>query len=312
MDNITVIIPTLNEAEAIGIVIDEIIKLGIPCENIVVVDGGSTDGTIEIARSKGVRVVFQEGSGKSLAIKTGLRYVRTPYVVVMDGDYTYPAIHILDLYAKILEGHDLVIGARKCERGVQHVIYRFGNWILTRIFNILFGTKITDVLSGMYIAHTDRLREILFEMPHFSVETEIVAHIASTTGRITEIPIHYRKRLGKKKLRIIHGLIIARDMIRLAWRYNPVFFIFALGTLLLIPGLLLGAWVAYHYFFMGIKYYVKGLIATFLAIAGLLSMFHAIMAIYIKRVEMRTQQKFEEILDYIRESLRKHNMDEKQ
>ena len=309
MDNITVIIPTLNEAKAIGNVIDEIFEAGIPHKNIIVVDGGSTDGTIEIARSKGVQVVLQDGTGKSLAIKTGLKYVKTPYVVVMDGDYSYPAKHILDLYAKIVEGHDLVIGARRCEKGAQHIVYRFGNWVLTKSFNLLFGTKISDVLSGMYIARTEMLREVMFEMPHFSVESEIAAHIATTTGRIAEIPIHYRRRLGEKKLRIFHGLIIARDMIRLAWRYNPAFFIFALGAILIIPGLVLGCWVAYHYFFTGIKYYVKGLIAIFLTIAGFLSMFHAIMAIYVKRVEMRAQQRIEKLKEYLKEILREKSID---
>jgi len=309
VDNITVIIPTLNEAKAIGNVIDEIIEAGIPHKNIIVVDGGSTDGTIEIARSKGVQVVLQDGTGKSLAIKTGLKYVKTPYVVVMDGDYSYPAKHILDLYAKIVEGHDLVIGARRCEKGAQHIVYRFGNWVLTKSFNLLFGTRISDVLSGMYIARTEMLREVMFEMPHFSVESEIAAHIATTTGRIAEIPIHYRRRLGEKKLRIFHGLIIARDMIRLAWRYNPAFFIFALGAILIIPGLVLGCWVAYHYFFTGIKYYVKGLIAIFLTIAGLLSMFHAIMAIYVKRVEMRAQQRIEKLKEYLKEILREKSID---
>ncbi len=308
LKDITVIIPVLNEAEAIGRVIDEVLETGIPHSNIIVVDGGSTDGTVEIAKSKGVCVVPQEGKGKALAIKTGLKYVGTPYVVVMDGDYSYPAKHILDLYAKILEGYDLVIGKRKCEKGSQSIVYRFGNWVLTKIFNLLFGVGIGDVLSGMYIVHRDRLREVSFEMPHFSVESEIAAHIAATTGRITEIPIHYRRRIGEKKLRIRHGLVIARDMVRLAWRYNPAFFIFALGALLLVPGLVLGAWAAYHYFFTGIKYYVKGLIAIILTLAGFLSMFHAIMAIYVKRIEMRAQQRIENLKEYIREVLRENRI----
>ncbi|RLG79959.1 MAG: glycosyl transferase [Thermoprotei archaeon] len=303
MNNITVIIPTLNEAKAIGSVIDEVLEIGIPRKNIIVVDGGSTDGTVEIARSKGVQVIFQEGTGKSLAIKTGLKYVKTPYVVVMDGDYTYPAKHILDLYAKILEGHDLVIGARKCGKGTQHMVYRFGNWVLTKSFNLLFGTRMSDVLSGMYIARTERLREVVFEMPHFSVESEIAAHIATTTGRIAEIPIHYRRRLGEKKLRILHGLTIARDMIRLAWRYNPAFFIFALGALLLIPGLVLGAWAAYHYFFTGIKYHVKGLVAIILTIGGFISLLQAIMALYMKRIELRMRQRVEILEECLRKIL---------
>ena len=311
LSDVTVIIPVLNEAEAIGPVLDEVISICVPHENIIVVDGGSTDGTVEIAKSKGVRVVPQEGKGKALAIKTGLKYVRTPYVLIMDGDYTYPAKHIPELKAKILEGYDLVIGARKCEKGSQHPLFRFGNWALTKFFNLLFGTKLTDVLSGMYIIRTRRLREVPFEMPHFSIESEIVAHIASSTGKVAETPIHYRKRLGEKKLNIWHGVAIARDMVRLAWRYNPAFFIFGLGALLLVPGVVLGAWVGYHYFFTGIKYYVKGLIAILLTTAGILSMFQAIMALYIKRIEMRTRQQIENLKEYIKEILRKNHINKK-
>jgi len=307
LSDVTVVIPVLNEAKAIGVVLDEVLEVGVPHENIVVVDGGSIDGTVEIARSRGVQVVFQEGVGKALAIKTGLKYVKTPYVVVMDGDYTYPAKHILDLYTKILNGYDLVIGARRCGKGSQSNVYRFGNWVLTKFFNILFGIRLSDVLSGMYIARTDRLREVVFEMPRFSVESEIVAHIATTTSRVAEIPINYRRRLGKKKLGALHGLAIARDMVRLTWRYSPAFFIFALGSLLLVPGLVLGAWVGYHYLFTGIKYYVKGLVAILLTAAGFLSMLQAVMAFYIKRIEMRMHHRIEEVKEFIKDMLKRNS-----
>ncbi|MEM0273315.1 MAG: glycosyltransferase [Sulfolobales archaeon] len=86
---LTVIIPTLNEVEGIGLVIDEVLSIGIPKDNILVVDGGSTDGTVDVVRSKDVKLVMQEGRGKASAIATALKYVKTPYVAVLDGDYTY-------------------------------------------------------------------------------------------------------------------------------------------------------------------------------------------------------------------------------
>jgi len=312
LDDLTVVIPVLNEAKAIGRVIDEVLDAGVPRDNIIVVDGGSTDGTVELVKSKNIKIIRQEGSGKALAIKTGLKYVRTPYVLVMDGDYTYPARHIPELYNKITGGDlDLVIGSRKfCEKN-QGVIYRLGNWFLTKLFNLLFGTKLSDVLSGMYIARTDRFREIMFEMPGFSVESELVAHIATTTGKIGETPIGYRKRIGDKKLKPFHGITIARDIIRLTWRYHPAFFIFILGSLMLIPGLVIGAWVAYHYFFTGIKYYVKGIIAVILAIGGIASLFHATMAIYVKRIELRMRQKIESLEKRIEELLGGKQINEK-
>jgi len=301
LNDITIIIPTLNEVEAIGKVLDEVLGVGISKDRIIVVDGGSTDGTREVAKSRDVNVILQEGKGKAKALKTALRYVSTPYLLVMDGDYSYPARYIVDLYEKILDGYDLVIGARIYEEGSQKLIFKLGNSLLTRIFNLLFGTELTDVLSGMYAIKVDKLKEVGFEMKGFSVESEIVAHVASTGGSICEIPIKYRKRLGKKKLRIIHGLLIAKDMIKLAWRYNPTFFIFSISSLLLILGLLLGGWVAYQYFSTGIKYYMKGLIASMLTLLGLQSLLLAILALYMKRMEWRINRKIENILKEIRE-----------
>lgn len=290
---VTVVIPTLNEAEAIGKVIDELKKYGI--ENIIVVDGHSTDGTPEIAKQKGVKVIFQEGEGKTAAIRTALKHVKTPYVLIMDGDYTYSAKYVKQLYEKIREGYDEVIGARIWTKKTQDLIFRFGNKILTTLFNFLFGVKLSDVLSGMYIVKRNSISTTLFETKGFSIEAEIAAHIASTTMRIAEIPIIYRKRLGRKKLGVKHGLLIAKDMIRLAWRYNPVFTMFAAGALLLVPGLLLGLWVAYHYFFTGIKYYVKGLVALMLTLTGFQSLLVAILALYLKRMEYRLNRRIMEI-----------------
>jgi hypothetical protein len=220
-------------------------------------------------------------------------------VVVMDGDYTYPARYIPKLLEALTSGDcDLVVGARVLGEGSQGALFRFGNRVLTAFFDLMFGARLRDVLSGMYAARLADLREVGFEMGGFSLESEVVAHFASL-GRVCEVPIEYRPRLdpGAKKLRVVHGFRIALDMLRLTWRYNPVFTIFALGALLLVPGLALGAWVGYHYLFTGVKYYVKGLVAIVTTLVGLLFLALAIIALYIRRTELRLRR-------YIRETLR--------
>jgi len=84
-------------------------------------------------------------------------------------------------------------------------------------------------------------------------------------------------------------------MIKLTWRYNPTFLIFTLGSLLLIPGLILGIWVAYRYYFMGVVHHIKGLAALILVGAGFQSLISAIMALYVKRLERRVYMKIDEI-----------------
>ena len=284
-DTVTIVIPTLNEREAIGLVIDEFRIHGY--NNILVVDGGSSDGTIEIVKSKGVKLVFQEGKGKAAAIATALKYVNTPYVLIVDGDYTYPARFLKDMLKVMKEQHcDEVIGARLYGEG-HTPIFRFGNAVLTKLFNFLFGTKLRDVLSGMYLVRMDAIRDVLFEMKGFSVESEIAAHIASMGGKICEVPIEYRKRLGKKKLGIKHGFAIALDMIRLAYRYNPVFILLIPSLILSLIGLALLGYVAYHYFIYGIKHYVKALIGLIVLALGGAGVFISLLSIYLKRVEIR-------------------------
>ncbi|MCX8169448.1 MAG: glycosyltransferase, partial [Candidatus Methanomethylicia archaeon] len=85
-DDVTIVIPTLNEEKAIGIVLDELLNLGY--RNIIVVDGYSKDNTVKIAFEKGVKVIYQHGHGKTGAIQTALEHVNTSYMLVMDGDYT--------------------------------------------------------------------------------------------------------------------------------------------------------------------------------------------------------------------------------
>lgn len=146
------------------------------------------------------------------------------------------------------------------------------------------GTNLSDVLSGMYAVRMKSVSGALFETEGFSIESEIAAHIASTSRKITEVSIKYRKRVGEKKLKVRHGLLIALDMLRLSWRYNPAFFIFATASLIL-------TWVALEYLIYGIKHFVWAIIGTTLASTGTQALLMAIMTLYIKRVEYRIHEK---------------------
>jgi dolichol-phosphate mannosyltransferase len=281
--DITIIIPTFNEREAIGLVLDELKQEGYT--NIIVVDGYSTDGTAEIAKEKGAFVIFQHGSGKSGAIKTALEYVKTPYIVVMDGDYSYDPKDIKNMLVHA-EKYDEIIGFRNNNIGLLH---RIGNKIINIAFNILFGTKLRDVCSGMYLVKTEALKDIEFKSKGFSIEVEIVAHV-STYGKITEVPINYRKRIGKKKIKSFRdGFAIIMSVISLALSYNPIFFFSILASLLSIPGVILTIWQLYLRYTYGAEAWSMGIawLGLFLVIMGFQGFTVATISLMLKRMEKR-------------------------
>ena len=193
-DDVTIVLPVLNEQEGISAVVDDLQRHDY--RNILVVDGHSTDLTAEIARSKNVPVIEQLGIGKTDAIKSAIEQVTTPYMLVMDGDSTYDAADIETLLDRAHE-YDEVVGARN--RANISRVRRFGNRVISNIFNSLFQTSITDVCSGMYLLNLRLAKNLEFRSKGFSVEAEILAQAVSR-GQVTEVPINYRKRVGQSKL----------------------------------------------------------------------------------------------------------------
>lgn len=282
---VTVLIPVKNEEEAIGDVIDELVKLGI--RDIVVIDGHSTDRTVEIARRHGAVVYEQPGDGKADAVYFGFRRVRKPFILVIDGDGTYDPSYIPKMLEVAIEGDfDEVLGARRLGRENIPLVNRFGNRILTWLFNMLFGTDLSDVLTGMYLIRSDVARAIIPSAKGFSVEVDIASQVASM-GKIAEVPIKYRPRRGSSKLRKWHGVVIGADIIRLMVRYNPVFLLALLVSLLLVPGILLTAYVASQLLLYHINHFIWGIIAFELDSTGLVGLLIAIMAVMMRRVEYR-------------------------
>lgn len=281
-DEVTVVIPVLNEEGAIQKVLRELKVCGF--DKIIVVDGGSTDRTVELAREEGVPILFQLGKGKGDAIRTAVPHIPTEYALIMDGDHTYDP----ECIQRLLDQGDYfdeVVGVR--EKGKIPRLHRLGNWIITKTFNLLFDTALSDVCSGMYLVRTDVLREFDFSTKGFSVEVGIAAHTASTSRRIAETGVCYRERIGKPKLKSLHGFQIVLDAFRLAWSYNPAFLFFLMSSLIVVPCSLILGWVAYRYFVYGVSHFVWAIIGTVGLGVGIMSVLLSIMCLFIKRVEYR-------------------------
>ena len=240
-DDITIVVPTLNEEKAIEHVIKDL--LNEEFYNILVVDGYSHDNTVKIVKENGVSIISQHGVGKTGAVKTAIEHVKTPYMVIIDGDFTYSA-HDINGFLPHITNYSEIIGTRKKGRENISKLNRFGNWLINQLFNVMFGTELTDVCSGLYALRTDFAKTLILNTKGFDVEVEIAAQ-ASNDGGVTEVPITYGKRLGIQKLRPLQdGFSIITTILKLARIYNSMVFYSYLFSLSFIPSLFLLAWVA--------------------------------------------------------------------
>lgn len=282
--DVTIVIPTLNEEEGIGQLISELRREGY--DNVLVVDGYSSDNTVRVAELNSGSVVFQHGRGKSGAIETALEYVKTPFMLVMDGDCTYDPKDI-ERFLGHVQNYDQIIGVRANGRENIPVLNRLGNWIITETFNLLMETKLTDVCSGMYVLRTETARQLEFNTAGFDVEVEIAGQNA-TRGKITEVPITYRKRIGYQKLSAWrHGFQIVSSVVNLARIYNPALLFSAVAAFAVIPAVIMLAWVAFEVVLRGVwhsGYALTGIMLLLLASQGLTV---ATISILLKRMERR-------------------------
>jgi len=280
LSDVTIVIPTLNEAAGIGPLMDELRAEGY--ENIMVIDGYSKDETAEIARSKGAIVIPQHGAGKAGALKTAIENVETPYLLVMDGDYTYDPKDIRKLLLHCTN-YDEVIGFRDSTN--ISPIHRLGNKAINLTFNLLMNVGLSDVCSGMYLLRTEAARMLHLRSRGFDVEVEIAAGLCSI-GKVTEVPISYRKRIGREKLTWREGFKIVSSIVGLARAYNPAFFIATLASVLLLPGFIITLMDLYYRYAYG----ATGLTGTswiglIFIIIGMNSFSLATMALLVKRWE---------------------------
>ena len=199
---VSVIIPTHNEAQAIGRVLADL-----PSDfttEVIVVDSNSVDGTPDIAARMGARVVHEPQRGYGRACLTGLAAANFPDVVVfLDGDYSDRPSELPILLRPITEGRaDITLGSRLQGRrsvGVLPWHQVFGNRLAAKLIRLLYGLEISD-LGPFRAGRADVLRALALEETTYGWAVEMILKGALAGFRVVEVPVSYYPRIGKSKI----------------------------------------------------------------------------------------------------------------
>ncbi len=272
-EDVCVLIPTLNEARTIGSVIDGFRDRGF--EQILVVDGHSSDNTQTIARDHDARVIEQSGTGKGRAVREGLTYVESEFVLLVDGDGTYRAADADAMLDPLLNGDAVhVIGNRfaNMEPNAMTRLNHVGNRLITRVFEFVHGRDYKDILSGYRAFTRDSVAEFFLSADGFGIETELAVECAKHDVPTAVVPITYRSRPGGSEANLRpfrDGGVILLTLYQLAKTNNPLFYFGSAGAISLLIGVLIGLFVGISYFTRGISHEVLAIVSAFAILFGL-------------------------------------------
>lgn len=201
LPELSVVLPALDEEGSLRTVLPRLRaafgRLGVRGE-MIVVDGGSRDGTAAAAFSEGARVLAQRGPGFGSALREGLLAARAPWVAVLDADGSHPPETLERLWARRGEA-ELIIGSRFCAGG--SAVMPLSRLVLSRLLNgatRLLGLPARDASSGLRLYRADLARAACAgsAAPDFSVQQELLAGVLEAGGRVLEVPFRYEPRLG--------------------------------------------------------------------------------------------------------------------
>ncbi len=281
--DIAIVIPTLNEEAGIASTINSVQDAleGQFTYQIVVVDGTSSDKTVEIAKSLGAKIIKQRRSGYGDALQTGFFYVDTKIsssiTVMLDADGTYESKDIVKMAEIILKNEaDFVIGNRfvKMDKNAMTKLNKFGNNVLSAIARKLLNIKVSDTQCGLRAFRSDLANIFYTTSIGMPFATEMLASTKSYHIKIKEIPTSYHERLGDSKLSPIHdGLSILGTIIRLLRDTRPLTTFGSIGLVLLSLGFIVGMDVFINYLETGTDERIgRTILSALLILLGIQSM----------------------------------------
>jgi len=269
---VSVVIPCLNEAEnieqCVAVALEAMAGAGIAGE-VLVADNGSEDGSAELARSAGARVVHEPVRGYGSAYLAGFAAARGEFIVMADADLTYDFNEIPRFLAELQDGGDMVIGDRmgNIHPGAMPWHHRYiGNPLLSNLLNLLFHTGVSDAHCGMRAFRREHLERLDLRTTGMEFASEMVVRAAKAKLDIRQLPIEYHARGGESKL----------SSFRDGWRHlrflilhSPKHLFIIPGTAMSVVGGLICVMVAAHIDVLGRQWAVHTLIGgSLLLIVG--------------------------------------------
>jgi dolichol-phosphate hexosyltransferase len=204
----SIVVPARNEEKTIGNVLEVVRHM---TDDLIVVDGQSSDETVVIARRYGARVVQDNGRGKGDAVRVGLAQARYPITVLIDADGSHEPKDIPALVAPIVAGEaDLVMasrmlgGSEELFGSIREVVRLMGSLVISLSINYRYGVRLTDYQNGFRAIRTEVGRTIGLTSDITTIEQEMAMKCLKQGYRVIEQPSHeYRRKGGVSKINVL-------------------------------------------------------------------------------------------------------------
>ena len=248
---LSIILPAKNEAPGLERLLPEL-RERFPETEIIVVDDGSTDNTVEICKRNQVKVISHVYSmGNGAAVKTGARNAGNDILVFMDADGQHDPANIPRLVEKINDGFDMAVGARQIDTHAS-LVRRIGNTVYNRLASWMTGYHVEDLTSGFRAARARHFRKFLYLLPNkFSYPTTSTMAFFRSGLPVAYVPIKAMNRTGERKshIRLFHdGFRFLIFILKIGALFSPMRFFLPISGLLFFTGM---AYYGYTYFNWG-------------------------------------------------------------
>ena len=308
-DDVCVLLPTMDEVETVSQVVSAFREAGL--SDILVIDGGSTDGTRDAARDAGARVVEQSGRGKGQAVREAVRdHIDAPYVVMADADATYDATDVDAMLAPLLAGDaDHVIGNRFADMrpGAMTRLNQIGNRLINASFRLIHRENYGDILSGYRAFTRESFLRLHLTADGFGIETEMAVECVKNRLSVTVVPITYRERPGGSATNlhpIRDGGVIFMELYRKAKTNNPLFYFGSLGVVSTAAGAGLTAYVLYRWLVVSVTHELLAVGAVGATILGIQLLIFGVLADMIHSLHREQSARYDRLADQLRDDTR--------